>query len=427
MPFAEATIPAEEVRRASADLAFALREAPFLGRQPPPDQGTIKAKRRGMLLLNTFQGMGRFWRDLPLVAKAFALISIPVLVWVAGFSLIEAGESEESLVREQMDQMARMRETLNAVTANLAAMESAARGFVIGHQTESLQSLHQARTQAASCADQVQRLAGDSAQREPASRLRTLVAAKIQATETLAAAGSAPAVPVKPALFRSDGAMEAVREAAASIDREEQAMQQAALLHLARVLKGTIATGRLITGLGLFGAVASILLFCRSLRRRMKLLQMKARALKMESPLLPENRGGDEIGQLQSELERASEVMASRAIELRTSEAQLRTIIDHTGAIVYIKDLESRFLMVNRGYEQTFGLSSAQAIGRGPVELFGEEFGGQLRANDLAVLQCGQPAKFEERILRDGQVFTYISVKAPLIGPEGKRYGNCGI
>jgi PAS domain-containing protein len=270
-----------------------------------------------------------------------------------------------------MDQMARMRETLSVVTANLAAMESAARGFVIGHQTESMQSLHEARDQAARGSDQLQRLAGDSAQRKATSLLRALVAAKIQATEALAAAGSAPAVPVKPALLRSDLAMKAVREKAASIDLEEQALQQAALLHLGHVLKGTIATGRIIAGLGLPSAVTSILLFGRSLRRRMKLLQMKARALKMESPLLRENKSADEIGQLQSELERASEVMASRVAELRTSEAQLRTIIDHTGAIVYIKDLESCFLMVNRGYEQTFGLSSAQAIGRGPVELFG--------------------------------------------------------
>ena len=60
---------------------------------------------------------------------------------------------------------------------------------------------------------------------------------------------------------------------------------------------------------------------------------------------------------------------------------------------------ESRFILVNAQYERAFGFTSGQIIGRSPVELFGEEAGSALRANDLKVIQSHKPAQFEERMV----------------------------
>jgi two-component system CheB/CheR fusion protein len=144
-------------------------------------------------------------------------------------------------------------------------------------------------------------------------------------------------------------------------------------------------------------------------------------------PLVTSEKDKDEIGQLQAELERTSEIIAGRTRELRASEAQLRTIVDNTTAIVYIKDLESRFVLVNAQYERAFGFKSGQIIGRSPVELFGKEIGSALRANDLQVIQSRKPAQFEEQMIRNGKILTYISVKVPLLDEAGEPYGLCGI
>jgi PAS domain S-box-containing protein len=102
-------------------------------------------------------------------------------------------------------------------------------------------------------------------------------------------------------------------------------------------------------------------------------------------------------------------------------------ILDNTTAIIYLKDLESRFLLVNQAYKNCFGLTSEQAIGRSPTELFGEKVGQQIRANDLAVMRSKAATQFEETITVNGKHFTYLSVKSPLYDTKGDIYGLCGV
>ena len=190
----------------------------------------------------------------------------------------------------------------------------------------------------------------------------------------------------------------------------------------------TLLAGGAALSLSLLASLGSMILFTRLIRRRVKALQLDARALKTEAPLgSEEERSSDEIGQLRSELERTSETLAKRANALRASEAQIRALVDNTTAVVYMKDLESRFLFLNAAFEKKFGLKAAHALGRGPVELFGRKMGEALRANDLAVLNTRQPAQFEESITIHGRHFTYLSVKAPLCDDQGEVYGLCGV
>jgi PAS domain-containing protein len=42
---------------------------------------------------------------------------------------------------------------------------------------------------------------------------------------------------------------------------------------------------------------------------------------------------------------------------LRTNEAQLRAILDNSNAVIFVKDLEGRYLRVNRWYEAMHGMS----------------------------------------------------------------------
>jgi len=180
--------------------------------------------------------------------------------------------------------------------------------------------------------------------------------------------------------------------------------------------------------LGLLASTASMIFFARTLRRRIEALQLDARALKMGSPLVSaRERSFDELGELRSELERTSEILAKRAQAVREREAQMQMILDNTTAVIYLKDLESRFLLVNQAYKNSFGLTSEQAIGHSPIELFGKKVGEQIRANDLAVLRSKRATQFEESITVNGRHFTYLSVKSPLYDSDGKIYGLCGV
>lgn len=111
---------------------------------------------------------------------------------------------------------------------------------------------------------------------------------------------------------------------------------------------------------------------------------------------------------------------------LKASEARLQAIMDHSPAVIFLKDLTGRYLHVNRRFEQEFGLSRDAILGRTDLEIFPREQAESFRANDTAVLHRGASCHFEE-VARytDGEHFSIVS-KFPLLDATGKIYALCG-
>ena|GEM_PF-579517 len=112
---------------------------------------------------------------------------------------------------------------------------------------------------------------------------------------------------------------------------------------------------------------------------------------------------------------------------LRESRESLQAILDNTTAVIYVKDEEGRFTLVNRRFEELFGLSKEEVLGRTDHDLFPEEAAEEYRRNDLEVLRSGASLEAEETVLRGEEARTYLSVKFPLKGPDGLPYALCGI
>jgi PAS domain S-box-containing protein len=108
---------------------------------------------------------------------------------------------------------------------------------------------------------------------------------------------------------------------------------------------------------------------------------------------------------------------------LRESEQRLRTFIDNAESLVWVKDLNGRFLIVNRYTEGILGLSQAQIVGHTVFELFPHDYAASYTDNDRRVLDSGNAIEFEETaMLQDGQ-HTYLAVKFPLHDSTGQIYG----
>jgi PAS domain S-box-containing protein len=112
---------------------------------------------------------------------------------------------------------------------------------------------------------------------------------------------------------------------------------------------------------------------------------------------------------------------------LRSSQALLRGIVDSSRALIYVKDLEGRFLLVNRQLAELLGLDREQLLGKTDFDLFPSEQASAYRTVDLRVLTSGVPVEAEEVATVADGVHTYLSVKSPLFDPTGKTYGLCGI
>ncbi len=111
----------------------------------------------------------------------------------------------------------------------------------------------------------------------------------------------------------------------------------------------------------------------------------------------------------------------------QASDNRLRDILDHAPVIVHVKDLEGKYRLVNRHWEVLFHLGREQVCGKGPHDVHPADQAEALLANDRLVLQTGAPLEFEEVVLQDDGVHTYLSVKFPLADASGRPSGVCGI
>jgi len=112
---------------------------------------------------------------------------------------------------------------------------------------------------------------------------------------------------------------------------------------------------------------------------------------------------------------------------LQESEGRLQQILNNSSAVVYVRDCDERFLLVNRPFERLLGVSESEVVGKRLEEVFPPETVAEFRANDRRVLETNAVMEFEEEVtLKDG-VHTYISSKFPLFDTEGEIYAVCGI
>jgi PAS domain S-box-containing protein len=126
----------------------------------------------------------------------------------------------------------------------------------------------------------------------------------------------------------------------------------------------------------------------------------------------------------QAELRRYSREL-ERQVRERTRE--INSILRYTPSVVYIKDREGRYTLVNSRYEELFGMSREQICGKCDHDMFPRALADQIRASDLRVLAHRQPYQAEEAMPPPAGLRTYLSVKFPLYNEQGTPTGLCGI
>ncbi len=115
------------------------------------------------------------------------------------------------------------------------------------------------------------------------------------------------------------------------------------------------------------------------------------------------------------------------ANELQQSRQQLQDILDNTTAVIFIKDTEGRYLLINRQYESLFHVSKSEITGKTDYEIFPKEVADVFSHNDQQVINAKCPLEVEEYAPHDDGIHTYLSVKFPLRDAIGRMYAVCGI
>jgi len=113
--------------------------------------------------------------------------------------------------------------------------------------------------------------------------------------------------------------------------------------------------------------------------------------------------------------------------ELQETKALLESILDHTPAIVFVKDIEGRYLFVNRHFAQVAGRSRAEIQGKTAFDLFSRDTAERANAHQQTVLARQGPVEFEETVQHPDGPRPHLAVKFPLRDATGKIYATAGI
>jgi two-component system, sensor histidine kinase and response regulator len=103
-----------------------------------------------------------------------------------------------------------------------------------------------------------------------------------------------------------------------------------------------------------------------------------------------------------------------RADQPCSADEHFRGILDNANAAIYVKDTDSRYLLVNREFERIRGLTAEQMVGRTEIEIGSPATAKQIRATDRAVIDSGSAMSFEQEMLTQDGARTFLSLKFPV-------------
>ncbi len=116
-----------------------------------------------------------------------------------------------------------------------------------------------------------------------------------------------------------------------------------------------------------------------------------------------------------------------RTARLRGTLALVEAFLKSTPDLVYVKDRDGRYLLINESVEKLMGHTSADVLGKDDTDIFPPELAQALLTNDRLILASGQSHTFEETPIVDGMQRSYSSTKAPLRDAQGAIIGILGI
>ena len=148
------------------------------------------------------------------------------------------------------------------------------------------------------------------------------------------------------------------------------------------------------------------------------------RTLAVSIDVTERNRALEALRKAKEELANYSRDL-ERQVSIRTRE--ITNILKYTPDVVYVKDREGRYILVNSRFEELFGVSNEEVRGKTDYQIVSKEVADEFRRNDLQVLQQGKSMQVEEQVQHNNEIHTYLSVKFPVYDEAGAVNGVCGI
>jgi len=111
---------------------------------------------------------------------------------------------------------------------------------------------------------------------------------------------------------------------------------------------------------------------------------------------------------------------------LRDTQRLIQAIFDNSSAVIHVQDLDGRFVLVNRKFEEVAGLRSQEILGKTSLDLFPLNAAAYV-AGDRQVIETGSASETEEVFTTDRGDRVFLTTKSLLSDESGKPYALFGI
>ena len=113
---------------------------------------------------------------------------------------------------------------------------------------------------------------------------------------------------------------------------------------------------------------------------------------------------------------------------LETGRLAQRALLDNQPHLTWLKDVEGRFLAVNKVFAEACGLSSPESlVGKTDLDVWPLELAEAYRADDAAVMASGRQKAVEEPIASVDGTRWFETYKSPVFASDGSIVGTTGV
>lgn len=114
-------------------------------------------------------------------------------------------------------------------------------------------------------------------------------------------------------------------------------------------------------------------------------------------------------------------------VEREETQFRLQSILDNTPLIIFIKDLEGKYLLANKSYREAFKLNKEEIIGKTDFDIVEEKDALRYDEIDQYIIKEQKNVEIEETMQKGDATVNLLIVKFPLFDKDNNLYGIGGI
>ncbi|PSB56242.1 PAS domain S-box protein [Chamaesiphon polymorphus] len=113
--------------------------------------------------------------------------------------------------------------------------------------------------------------------------------------------------------------------------------------------------------------------------------------------------------------------------ELARVNGILNATIDGTADVIFVKDLQGKYIVANATAAEWLDATVADILGRDDTSLFPPEIARHIMSVDRQIMETGESLVYEEEVPKQGSLRSLLSAKYPWRDPHGQIVGVIGI